>query len=283
MASKDRINESLKDIYNSFTEDEKSQVSPLLESIGMPVDFLYTNDVQQANVDNDSEDSTLSENKSDMQNLIDEYQAIIDILKSQVDDKDKELEDSKNEYNTIIDMLKMSNDNLNLKIQAIQEEYDVALSTLTNSLRNTSIKNSDLDKRLEESLKAIDLLQNQLKRNKDILTISENNNQHLEDTSTSLNEALNISQSSIETLNEQLIESNNKNNELSNINEQLKRDYDALLDKYNKLVEDTNFKVNESFISGGSDNFTLVNVVNESKVSKTIDTLTNSLLNKLKK
>lgn len=281
--SKDRINESLKDIYNSFTEDEKSQVSPLLESIGMPVDFLYTNDVQQANVDNDSEDSTLSENKSDMQNLIDEYQAIIDILKSQVDDKDKELEDSKNEYNTIIDMLKMSNDNLNLKLQAIQEEYDMALSTLTNSLRNTSIKNSDLDKRLEESLKAIDLLQNQLKRNKDILTISENNNQHLEDTSTSLNEALNISQSSIETLNEQLIESNNKNNELSNINEQLKRDYDALLDKYNKLVEDTNFKVNESFISGGSDNFTLVNVVNESKVSKSIDTLTNSLLNKLKK
>jgi len=267
--SKDSINESLCDLYESFTEDEKAQVSPLLESIGMPKDFLYSSTSPQANEDNANIDSEpVSEDKSDMQNLIAEYEAIIDILKSQLNDKDANISAMKEEYSAIIDVLQTSKEKEVDKLNTSIDEYKHAIETYSLSLKMSNEKITSLTSELSESRNKIDKLESELK------VVYESFNNRLNELTT-VNESM---LGDVEFFSSEVVKSNEDYNSLL-------EEYKVLEAKYTKALEDLKkdeFKLQSNLISEGEANLTLINVITESKeVDKPIDSLTLNLLNKI--
>lgn len=267
--SKDSINESLCDLYESFTEDEKAQVSPLLESIGMPKDFLYSSTSPQANEGNANIDSEpVSEDKSDMQNLIAEYEAIIDILKSQLNDKDANISAMKEEYSAIIDVLQTSKEKEVDKLNTSIDEYKHAIETYSLSLKMSNEKITSLTSELSESRNRIDKLESELK------VVYESFNNRLNELTT-VNESM---LGDVEFFSSEVVKSNEDYNSLL-------EEYKVLEAKYNKALEDLKkdeFKLQSNLISEGEANLTLINVITESKeVNKPIDSLTLNLLNKI--
>ena len=272
--SKDAINESLKSVYTSLNDDEKSQVNPLLESIGMPKDFLYTNEGCQDNDDNDNDSDSVSEDKSDMQNLIDEYQSIIDILKSQIEDKENKISDITNEYKSVIDVLNTSNTLNEEKYIEQLGNYKDVVNTLTKALKSTEAKLQDSQVKLQESVQYYNTLLDKVNEYKDELKSTRDDLVTLSEANSTLD--INA-KNSIDSLDRDLQKSKS---DFINLQES----YDELLAKYNELLNKDSFKVNESFISD-SNNFTLVNVISESKdiAKASPDALTTNLLNKIKK
>lgn len=268
--SKDSINESLCDLYESFTEDEKAQVSPLLESIGMPKDFLYSSTSPQDNVDNANIDNNelISEDKSDMQNLIAEYEAIIDILKSQLSDKDANIKAIKDEYSAIIDVIQTSNqdkvDSLSDKI----DEYKKALEVYSLSLQSSNTKINNLTNELTEANATVESLKSELKM------VYESFNNRINELTT-VNESM---QSDMELYSTEVNTSNDNYNSLLEEHKQLEAKYIELL---NSLEKDR-FELQDNSIYEGETNITLVNVITESKEdSRQVDALTLNLLNKI--
>ena len=267
--SKDSINESLCDLYESFTDDEKAQVSPLLESIGLPKDFLYSSTSPQANEDNANIDSEpVSEDKSDMQNLIAEYEAIIDILKSQLNDKDANISTMKEEYSAIVDVLQTSKEKEVDKLNTSIDEYKHAIETYSLSLKMSNEKITSLTSELSESKNKINKLESELK------VVYESFNNRLNELTT-VNESI---LGDVEYFSSEVVKSNEDYNSLL-------EEYKVLEAKYNKALEDLKkdeFKLQSNLISEGEANLTLINVITESKeVDKPIDSLTLNLLNKI--
>lgn len=270
--NKDAINESLKSLYESYNDDEKNQVSNYLESIGMSKDFLYEDVTPQDNVGNDNLDSeNVSENKSDIDALISEYENIINILKTQLEEKDIEKENVIEEYNNVIDIMKNSSetqiDDLNNQVN----EYKVMLDTLSNNLVLSESKSSALINELEDAqdkISKLEVLCSKVQKayESKMSDLKAMNQSYMDD---------------IESISSEVEDSNDAYNKLL-------EEYKELELKYNKLLkesQDDSFKLEESNSASNENTFTLVKVITESKQTdvKTVDALTNNLLNKLNK
>lgn len=273
--SKDKINESLKDLYESFNDDEKIQVNPLLESIGMPVDFLYNDTSSQDNATVDNNDNEpLSEDKSDIQNLISEYESIIAILKSQVEANDENMKVMQLEFELVNQIQSSNNEEKVNELESKIDEYKSAIDTLTNSLKASDDKINELSSKLNESeceyAKLKTILNETLKsmKNKKDLLIEENQSY----------------QKDIQDYSSSLVESNNKYEALLKDYKELQEKYDVLLNDYQESTKKDTFELTESSISEGTDDITLVNVILESNnKERPVDLMTNNLLNKLNK
>lgn len=274
--NKDKINESLREVYESFNEDEKSQVAPILESIGMPVDFLYTNETSQANVENDNTDNQqVFEDKSDIQNLIKEYESIIAILQEQSKCKDEKIEQITKEQEVINQLTQEVIDNKDNKIQELEsklEESKQTLNVVVESLKASKEKFNNVNKLLQES-------ENQYSRLESEFTkfIKSSNARELE-----LNESNNNLLEVQETSSQQLEKVNIDYDKLLKQYKELEQKYQDSILECKTLSEQLDAKVEESFICNSEEDITLLNVIVESKQeSKEIDNLTDKLLNKL--
>jgi hypothetical protein len=276
--AKDKINESLREVYESFNEDEKSQVAPILESIGMPVDFLYSNVTSQDNVENDNEDNQqVFEDKSDIQNLIKEYESIIAILQEQSKCKDEKIEEVTKEHEVITQLMQEKIDKQDDKIEELQdklEESNNVLNTLVESIKSSRNKIDGLNELLQESESKYSRLEGEFFKyvkssNARELELNESNNNLLEVQENSSKEIERV------------------NIDYKNLLEQykeLEEKYQNSLNECKELSEQLDKKVQESFICNSEEDLTLLNVIVESKQDiKNIDNLTDKLLNKLNK
>jgi chromosome segregation ATPase len=205
-----------------------------------------------------------------MQNLIAEYEAIIDILKSQLSDKDANIKAIKDEYSAIIDVIQTSNqdkvDSLSDKI----DEYKKALEVYSLSLQSSNTKINNLTNELTEANATVKSLKSELK-----MVYESFNNRVTE--LTTVNESM---INDIELYSTEVNTSKDNYSILLEEHKELEAKYLELLNK----VEEDKFELQESSIYEGEANITLVNVITESKEdSKLVDTLTLSLLNKINK
>ena len=118
----------------------------------MPVDFLYNDTSSQDNATVDNNDNEpLSEDKSDLQNLICEYESIIAILKCQVEAYDENMKVMQLEFELVNQIQSSNNEEKVNELESKIDEYKSAIDTLTNSLKASDDKINELSSKLNES------------------------------------------------------------------------------------------------------------------------------------
>ena len=171
----------------------------------------------------------------------------------------------------MIDIMKNSSetqiDDLNNQVN----EYKVMLDTLSNNLVLSESKSSALINELEDAqdkISKLEVLCNKVQKayESKMSDLKAMNQSYMDD---------------IESISSEVEDSNDAYNKLL-------EEYKALELKYNKLLkesQDDSFKLEESNSASNENTFTLVKVITESKQTdvKTVDALTNNLLNKLNK